>query len=228
MGFVIFQRRWLRRPWTKALAVALTGIVCLWGVLAIAAIVEHLVLPEESGIVNHSSIVPDPQNYCAGGVAGYLAAAGPATNDVVTSDSPFLSPATFSDLGSSVWFVRGPVSSGVELPIYFGGAYRGHSSCDWTFSDNHAAMNVARSGAVVLAMKGLPLQHDGAPGHGEQRYLLRSDGFQPACAYVLYIFPDPTTAEPGPGRTIQYGANIYAIAVIAQDGTVQYAAALTP
>lgn len=138
--------------------------------------------------------------------------------------------ATTTSLGSTtaVRFVQATNLATAEagVPVEEGGQYGGHGSCDFTLSDNPAAAKLADAGAVALAAKGLPVDKSGTRVPGEQRYLLRSTAFQSNLAYVLYIVPDPASAQPNSFGGQTYTRNLYAIAVIAPDGSVRYAGSL--
>lgn len=92
-------------------------------------------------------------------------------------------------------------------------------------SDNPPAEKLAAAGARALAKQGTPTQTSGATSPGEQRYLLKSGASLSDLAYILYIVPDPTSGTTGiygPPGAITYTRNLYAIAVVATDGSIRY------
>jgi len=161
-------------------------------------------------------------------VVAYLVAAGStATGDTLPAAALSASAAS---MRGTVRIAQGQAAPAGGIPVTLGGRVQGRSSCDFTLADNPAAARVAAAGAAALAAKGVPVAASGRRP-GEQRYLLSSTGFRDNLAYILYIVPDPASAQPsqgGPPGARTYTRNIYALAVVAEDGTVAYAAPLAP
>ena len=82
---------------------------------------------------------------------------------------------------------------------------------------------MATAGEGALAAKGVRIDKSSVAGRGMQLYLLRSAGFRDDLAYILYIVPDPTSAQTNFTGGQTFTRNIYAVAVVAGDGTVLYA-----
>jgi hypothetical protein len=129
--------------------------------------------------------------------------------------------------GSDLRLLQGTAAPAGTVPVSRGGQFQGRGSCDFTLADHPTASRLAIAGAATLAARGVPVASGGPISPGEQRYLLRSAAFRDSLAYILYVVPDPTSAQPNDmgGRT--YTRNIYALAVVAEDGTVSYAATIT-
>lgn len=187
---------------------------------------------DDAAALASSSKLPPPNAKAvscpSAGVVAQLTSAQPGDTAAVPNPPQVFSSQAVGLLGGTVRVTRpqtAPPQNTVAVEL--GGQVAGKGSCDFSLADNSQAALHARAGAAALAAQGFPLRSDGARVAGEQEYLLRSSAFLSGLSYILYIVPDPQSIEP---RTFNglpvYSRNLYAIAAIASDGTVRYAAPL--
>lgn len=179
-------------------------------------------------VASNKTMPPNMPRCPTGPVANIASTGGTAAPLIGSSLDSVLSSAASSSLGSNLHLklLSPETPASPDVLVTLGGQYQGHGSCDFSLSDHALAKQLGERGAAALATKGIPVAKSGSRGEGEQRYLLSSKAFLGSLAYILYIVPDPASAQPNSFGGKTYTHNLYAVAAVASDGTVRYADSL--
>ncbi len=222
-------QRWLRSGFLISIATIAMGVALTVGLRHAfpgkAAVGQSP--SNRSAAAGERKLPPNISACSTGRVASLVTGADGTASPVIPT--AVLPTSSASALGGAVRIRKSQNPSETGVAVELGGQYQGHQSCNATLSGNPVVTRLAGMGAAALSLRGLPVNASGELSMGEQRYLLRSSAFRSDLAYIFYIVPDPTSGEPGtiPGSRT-YTRNLFGIVAVADDGTVLYAAVLTP